>query len=189
MASSARFECIKLEPNPRMAAHTNSAFDATPCKCESALTTMPALVVSTTAESCAKTQSSALKKYSLSQLSSFICNSAGCFLSHALTMHLTSDDSWSRKIMPIRETVAGEANLRSWVSKMKLTFGPNWMRSPEGIVSSRLSSRTELRDSTHSGSMSPSQMIQLLTSGGSRTTLRADAVSTPSNHSRVSMSI
>jgi len=76
-----------------MAAHTNSAFDATPCKCESALTTMPALVVSTTAESCAKTQSSALKKYSLSQLSSFICNSAGCFLSHALTMHLTSDDS------------------------------------------------------------------------------------------------
>jgi len=91
--------------------------------------------------------------------------------------------------MPIRETVAGEANLRSWVSKMKLTFGPNWMRSPEGIVSSRLSSRTELRDSTHSGSMSPSQMIQLLTSGGSRTTLRADAVSTPSNHSRVSMSM
>ena len=27
-----------------------------------------------------------------------------------------------RKIMPIRETVAGEANLRSWVSKMKLTW-------------------------------------------------------------------
>ena len=91
--------------------------------------------------------------------------------------------------MPMRETVAGEANLRSWVSKIKLTLGPNWMRSPDGIVSSRLSSSTELSDSTHSGSMSPSQMIHDLTSAGSRTTLRAEAVSTPSNHSRVSMSM
>ena len=72
---------------------------------------------------------------------------------------------------------------------MKLTFGPNWMRSPLGIVSSRLSSNTEFSDSTHSGSMSPSQITHERTSGGSRTTLRADAVSTPSNHSRVSISM
>ena len=72
---------------------------------------------------------------------------------------------------------------------MKLTFGPNWMRSPLGIVSSRLSSSTEFSDSTHSGSMSPSQITHERTSGGSRTTLRADAVSTPSNHSRVSISM
>ena len=91
--------------------------------------------------------------------------------------------------MPIRLTVAGEAKRKSCVSKMKLTFGPNWMRSPEGIVSSRLSSSTELSDSTHSGSMSPSQMIHERTSVGSRTTLRAAAVRTPSNHSRVSMSM
>eukprot|EP00965_Chrysotila_dentata_P228878 6196860-Pleurochrysis_carterae.AAC.1 len=45
-------------------------------------------------------------------------------------MHLTSDDSWSRKIMPMRDTVAGDANLSECVSKMKLTLGPNWMRSP-----------------------------------------------------------
>ena len=65
---------------------------------------------------------------------------------------------------PIREMVAGEAWLRSWVSKMKLTLGPNWMRSPDAIVSSRLSSRTELRASIHSGSMSPSQITQEVTS-------------------------
>ena len=78
--------------------------------------------------------------------------------------------TWSRKIMPIRETVAGEANLSECVSKIKLTFGPNCMRSPDGIVRSRLSSRTELSDSIHSGSMSPSQTTHERTSGGSATT-------------------
>ena len=62
--------------------------------------------------------------------------------------------------MPMRETVAGEANSRECVSKIKFTDEPNWMRSPLGRVSSRLSSRTELRASTHWGSMSPSQIIQ-----------------------------
>lgn len=89
----------------------------------------------------------------------------------------------------MREIVAGEAQLRSCVSKTKLTFGPNWILSPDGIVSKRLSSRTELSDSIHSGSMSPSQMIQDCTSCGSLTTWRAAYVSTPSLHSRVSMSI
>ena len=40
-----------------------------------------------------------------------------------------------------------------------------------------------------SGSTSPSQMIQQLTSLDSFTTLRAASVSTPSAHSRVSMSM
>lgn len=66
--------------------------------------------------------------------------------------------------MPIREMVAGEAQLRSWVSNRKLTLGPNWIRSPLGMVNNRLSSRTELRLSIHSGSMSPSQTIQEFTS-------------------------
>lgn len=61
--------------------------------------------------------------------------------------------------MPMREMVAGDAQLKSCVSNRKLTLGPNWMRSPEGIVSRRLSSSTELSDSIHSGSMSPSQTI------------------------------
>ena len=65
-----------------------------------------------------------------------------------------------RKIIPILEIVAGEAQLRSCVSKRKLTLGPNWILSPDGMVRSRLSSSTELRDSIHSGSMSPSQIIQ-----------------------------
>lgn len=40
-----------------------------------------------------------------------------------------------------------------------LTFGGKLRRSPLGRVSSLLSSRTELRFSTHSGSTSPSKMI------------------------------
>ncbi len=49
-----------------------------------------------------------------------------------------------------------------------------------------LSSSTELSDSIHSGSTSPSHTIQLRCSSGSLTTRRAAAVSTPSLHSRVS---
>ena len=67
--------------------------------------------------------------------------------------------------MPILEMVAGDAELRSCVSNRKLTLGPNWILSPEGMVRRRLSSSTELRDSTHSGSMSPSLTIQDWTSG------------------------
>ena len=69
--------------------------------------------------------------------------------------------------MPMREMVAGEAQLRSCVSKMKFTFGPNWILSPDGIVSRRLSSSTELSDSIHSGSMSPSHTIHDWTSADS----------------------
>lgn len=69
-----------------------------------------------------------------------------------------------RKIIPILDTVAGEAQLKSWVSNTKLTFGPNWILSPLGMVRSRLSSRTEFRDSIHSGSISPSHIIHELTS-------------------------
>ena len=67
--------------------------------------------------------------------------------------------SYLRKIMPIRDIVAGDAQLRSCVSNRKLTFGPNWILSPDGMVSRRLSSNTEFRDSIHSGSMSPSHTI------------------------------
>ena len=38
--------------------------------------------------------------------------------------------------MPILEIVAGEAHDRSCDSNRKFTLGPNWIRSPEGIVSS-----------------------------------------------------
>mmetsp|Transcript_5207 Transcript_5207/g.17719 ORF Transcript_5207/g.17719 Transcript_5207/m.17719 type:complete len:262 (-) Transcript_5207:373-1158(-) len=94
-----------------------------------------------------------------------------------------------RKIMPMRDTVAGDANRRSCVSKRKLTLSPKAMRSPLGSVRRWLSSSTELSDSIHSGSTSPSQTIHDRTSGGSRTTARAASVRTPSLHSRVSRSI
>ena len=53
---------------------------------------------------------------------------------------------------------------------MKLTFFPNEILSPVGKVSKWLSSSTEFNDSIHSGSMSPSQIIQLNTSEDSLTT-------------------
>jgi len=110
-----------------------------------------------------------------------------CDISNSMLYNCDNKDL--RKIIPIREIVAGDAQLRSWVSKTKLTFGPNWIRSPEGIVSSRLSSSTELSDSIHSGSMSPSQTIHDWMFCGSLTTWRAAYVNTPSLHSRVSISI
>lgn len=79
-------------------------------------------------------------------------------------------EHYLRRIMPMREMVAGEAQLRSWVSNRKLTLGPNWILSPLGIVSKRLSSSTEFNDSIHSGSMSPSHMIHELTSERERMT-------------------
>ena len=62
--------------------------------------------------------------------------------------------------MPILDMVAGDAQLKSCVSNKKLTFGPNWILSPEGMVNSLLSSSTEFKDSIHSGSISPSHIIQ-----------------------------
>ena len=38
--------------------------------------------------------------------------------------------------MPMREMVAGEADERSCDSNRKLTLGPNWILSPDGMVSS-----------------------------------------------------
>ena len=52
-----------------------------------------------------------------------------------------------------------------------------------------LSSSTELRDSIHSGSTSPSQMIQDCCCRGSLATALAAAVRIPSDHSRVSASM
>ena len=52
-----------------------------------------------------------------------------------------------------------------------------------------LSSSTELRDSIHSGSTSPSQMIQERCCSGSLATALAAAVRMPSDHSRVSASM
>ena len=57
------------------------------------------------------------------------------------------------------------------------------------IDESSLDEWTEFKDSIHSGSISPSQMIQEETSNDSFTTFLAASVSTPSAHSRVSKSI
>lgn len=61
--------------------------------------------------------------------------------------------------MPILDTVAGDACMREWVSKIKFILLPNCILHPDGNVSNLLSSKTELSDSIHSGSTSPSNII------------------------------
>lgn len=91
------------------------------------------------------------------------------------------------KIIPILEIVAGDANCKLSVSNMKLTFDPNDILSPVGRVRRWLSSRTLFNASIHSGSTSPSQIIQLRVVLSYFITYRAEAVSTPSENSRVSL--
>lgn len=64
-----------------------------------------------------------------------------------------------RRMIPILDTVAGDACLRECVSKIKFTLFPNCIRQPDGNVNSLLSSSTEFNDSIHSGSTSPSNII------------------------------
>mmetsp|Transcript_18339 Transcript_18339/g.62371 ORF Transcript_18339/g.62371 Transcript_18339/m.62371 type:complete len:327 (-) Transcript_18339:5453-6433(-) len=188
-ASSLRVSRSRFAPKPRASPRQNSFSEVAEPRCESALRTMPSLVVLTTAVRWS-THARALWKYSpvhFSRLERLVRSWKR--LHQLLTNSSVSTAASERKIMPVREMVAGEANLRSSHSNTKLTLFANWMRSPEGRVSRRLSSSTELRASIHSGSTSPSQMIHECCSCGSFTTARAEAVSTPSNHSLVSMSM
>lgn len=89
--------------------------------------------------------------------------------------------------MPILDTVAGEAYTRESVSKMKQVVDAKLIRYPVGRVRMWLSSKTLFNDSIHSGSMSPSRMIQLQQLVF--TTSRAVEVSTPSVNYRVSLSM
>ena len=152
-----------------MSGKGESAREAHPLICEKPLSTSPTRVVSTSGASCDCTQSRPLMNSSSIQSETGPRVASGCVSSQDLMSTLMSKSSSERKMMALRETVAGEANLSECVSKMKFTFGPNWMRSPEGMVSRWLSSRTELSDSIHSGSMSPSQTIHERCSTGSAT--------------------
>lgn len=111
------------------------------------------------------------------------------FFDHFLMIELILISSSFMNIIPIREIVAGEANCKLSVSKMKLTLDPNDILSPVGKVRSLLSSKTEFNASIHSGSTSPSQMIQFKTFSLSFITYLADIVKTPSENSLVSLFI
>ena len=90
--------------------------------------------------------------------------------------------------IPHRDTVASVAYFKVSTSNMILTFDGIWSLSPDGKVSSLLSSNTELRFSAHSGSTSPSKIIQWRFYDSplwlSMTLLRV-CVNTPSVHSAV----
>ncbi len=106
-----------------------------------------------------------------------------------MTTLFTCISSLFKNIIPILLTVAGEAYWRSEVSKMKFTLLPNDILSPVGSVNKWLSSSTEFKLSIHSGSISPSHIIQQRTSYDSLTTYLAAKVRTPSVNSRVSLFI
>lgn len=73
----------------------------------------------------------------------------GTVFAHFLMIDVILISSSFMNIIPILEMVAGEANCRLSVSKMKLTFDPNDILSPVGKVKSLLSSKTLLRASIH----------------------------------------
>lgn len=66
------------------------------------------------------------------------------------------------QIIPHQDTVAKVAYLSVWTSNKILTFSGMTSLSPFGKVKVLLSSKTEFRFSTHSGSISPSKTIQWL---------------------------
>jgi hypothetical protein len=72
---------------------------------------------------------------------------------------------------------------------MNLILFPKEILSPVGSVSKWLSSNTEFKDSIHSGSISPSLIIQHNVSYGYFTTSLALDVNTPSVNSLVSLFI
>ena len=78
--------------------------------------------------------------------------------------------AYLRKIMPILEMVAGEAHDRSCDSNRKLMLGPNWILSPEGIVSSlQKVKRVKIRKRTER-----SQPNRRITNKGIRRLMRDD---------------
>ena len=70
--------------------------------------------------------------------------------------------SSENQTIPQRETVAKVAYYKLSTSNIILTLGGISNLSPLGRVNSLLLSRTELRFSAHSGSTSPSNIIQCL---------------------------
>ena len=111
------------------------------------------------------------------------------FFVHFMMILLMLISSSFMQIMPILDTVAGEANCKLSDQKMKLTFEPNDIRYPVGKVRRWLSSSTEFRAQIHYGSTSPSQMIQFKVYWSSFTTYLAETVKTPYENYRVSLFI
>ena len=67
-------------------------------------------------QSTARKNISSMRRFRVSRTFSF------CVSSHALTIPSVSVSSSDKKIIPIRDIVAGDANVRSFVSNKKFTF-------------------------------------------------------------------
>mmetsp|Transcript_5801 Transcript_5801/g.17737 ORF Transcript_5801/g.17737 Transcript_5801/m.17737 type:complete len:318 (-) Transcript_5801:1272-2225(-) len=93
-----------------------------------------------------------------------------------------------KKIIPARDTVAGEACDKSSTSNSRDTCGGIAMRSPDSRVSSLLSSSVVFIDSIHSVSTGPSNRIHFWSGDSSLHTVRIMRASTPSCHSCVAES-
>ena len=101
----------------------------------------------------------------------------------------TSTTFSANQTMPQRLTVAGVPCPMSRTSNITRILGSSSNRSPLGSVKVLLSSRTEFKLSTQSGSKSPSKTIQCLCDGADDADMRRSiAVKMPSLHSRVLIS-
>jgi hypothetical protein len=94
----------------------------------------------------------------------------------------SSDES--KKTIPQRLTVAGEAAARSCTSNSSETCSDSATRSPLTSVSTRLSSSSEFMDSTHCVSTGPSSTSHLCAAERLSQARRSSAEKVPSCHSR-----
>mmetsp|Transcript_2079 Transcript_2079/g.4903 ORF Transcript_2079/g.4903 Transcript_2079/m.4903 type:complete len:230 (+) Transcript_2079:6782-7471(+) len=108
----------------------------------------------------------------------------GAFLlSHAFSTGSQSRSLSETKMMPVRETVAGDALRRSSTSKSSFTLSVMGTRSPLARVSILLSSSTVLRFSIHSASTGPSHTIHMMSLRLRSLNLAHMEAKMPSSHS------
>jgi hypothetical protein len=106
-----------------------------PHKQDRALLTIPTFVVSIIQSGYqASTYSSALYRIESIHVYIQFYISSDYFFNQVLTSLLTFTSSSDKKIIPIQDTVAGDANFKLSVSNMKFTLSPNEILSPFGSV-------------------------------------------------------
>ena len=119
---------------------------------------------------------------------SFSSSDSSSLLTHDATNDRHCEPlSAEMKMMPARDTVAGDANRRSRISKIMRMFSFSGMRSLDASVNILLSSITLFMDSIQFVSRSPSSRIHLDDVLDSWPRSRMTLDSRPSFHSRVAM--
>mmetsp|Transcript_36522 Transcript_36522/g.46037 ORF Transcript_36522/g.46037 Transcript_36522/m.46037 type:complete len:225 (+) Transcript_36522:1674-2348(+) len=111
------------------------------------------------------------------------CCASGCFNTQASTNGAQSKSVSLTKIIPARETVAGEAFTKVSTSNISFTLSVMGIRSPFAKVRILLSSSTVFKSSIQIASTGPSKMTHCKSEDVSRAHMRTIPAKTPSCHS------